>query len=135
MMQTLNPVKALAIRVSVAHLFGLLVVGFYDTIGTTAGFGSDAGFVAIMAAIVSLPWFAVLLIVVGLFAERISRHIVLFAVLGTTTVVGSWWLIGGGVDLLDEVFLASGTAGSLFIVLSYGQKLGWSRAGQGSDRY
>ena len=100
-------------RVCFAHFVGLTVVGLYGTIGTTAGFGSGAGWGTFAGAIISVPWFAVLALVIWFYADWIERHILFFCMVGPPIVCGSWFVLDGR-DLLDAVAISSVTSSIVF---------------------
>ena len=56
-------------RACFAHFVGLAAVGLCGTIGTTAGFDSGAGWGTFAAAIMPVPWFAVLALVIWFYAD------------------------------------------------------------------
>jgi hypothetical protein len=99
--------RAELIRAAIfAHLFGLSVVGFYGTIGTSGGFGNGAWAGMLAGGIISIPWFAVLLAVIWFFSKFYWQNFLLLSIFGPTLVCGSWWLLDGS-TLLDAVALTS----------------------------
>ena len=94
---------ALAARACMAHLIGLIVVGFYGTVGTSGGFGSGAWAGILAGGIISIPWFAALIMVIWFFASFYQRSVVLMCFIGPLIVCGSWWLLDG-TGLLDTGF-------------------------------
>lgn len=86
----------------VAHVIGLLVVGFYGTIGTSGGLGNGAWAGTLAGGIISIPWFAALLAVIWFFPDFYWRHFLAMCILGPAVVCGSWWLLDGS-DLIDAV--------------------------------
>jgi hypothetical protein len=91
-MATLSKRHVLAERARTAHLIRLSVVDFYGTIGTSGGFGNGAWAGMLAGGIISIPWFAALLLVNWFFAQFYWDHIVWMCVSGPFIVCGSWWL-------------------------------------------
>lgn len=108
--------QVLALRIGVAHFLGLLVVGFYGTIGTSGGFGAGAFVGSFLGAIMSLPWIAAILAIVWFKTDALDRHIIPFCIVGPIIVCGSWWAING-LGILDAVALSC-VASSAFMFIT-----------------
>ena len=108
--------RLLAVRISVAHFVGLVLVGFYGTIGTSGGFGAGAFLGTFVGAILSLPWIATVLAVIWFRADMIDRHMISFCVLGPIIVCGNWWAIQG-TGLLDAVALSCTTSSAFLLIM------------------
>jgi hypothetical protein len=115
-MATLSKRHVLAVRARTAHLIGLSVVDFYGTIGTSGGFRNGAWAGMLAGGIISIPWFAALLLVVWFFAQFYWDHIVWMCVSGPFIVCRSWWLLDGP-ELLDAIALSSVTSSLSFLVM------------------
>jgi len=100
-----------------AHLIGLIVVGFYGTVGTSGGFGSGAWAGILAGGIISIPWFAALIMVIWFFASFYQRSVVLMCFIGPLIVCGSWWLLDR-TGLLDAVAISAFTSSAVFLLLS-----------------
>ena len=109
---------ALFLRVFVAHVIGLWIVGVLGTIGTTAGFSlSGGGLGLFLGGILSLPWLAVLLVVIHFYGGWIERHPVAFALTGPPLVDASYAVSFGG--FLDAGAIASASASAFFLLLTW----------------
>ena len=99
-------------------MFGLIIVGFYGTIGSTGGFGNGAWAGTMLGGILSLPWFAALLAVIWNFPDFYWRHLLAMCVIGPAVVCGSWWLLDGS-GVIDAVMVAAvaGTLAFLVIIM------------------
>ncbi|WP_148309163.1 hypothetical protein [Sphingopyxis fribergensis] len=109
--------QVLAVRIGVAHLFGLLIVGFYGTVGTSGGFGAGAFFGMFAGAIFSLPWIAAVLAIVWFRGNALDRYIIPFCILGPIVICGSWWALSGA-SLLDVVALSCITSSVWVLALT-----------------
>lgn len=128
-MQTPRPRATLAIRASIAHFAGLVVIGFYGTIGTTAGFGSGAWLGPYLGGLFSIPWFSFLCLVIWFFAELINRYVLAFCLVGPIIVCGTWWVFLGQ-DLLDSVAISCVVSSFTFFALSRWERHKKARAAQ-----
>jgi hypothetical protein len=108
---------ALSVRACTAHFVGLIVVGFYGTVGTSGGFGNGAWAGTLAGGLISFPWFAALLLVIWFFAQFYHRHVILMCLIGPMVVCGSWWVLDGP-ELLDAVAISSITASLVFLVMT-----------------
>jgi hypothetical protein len=99
-----------------AHVIGLVVVGFYGTVGTSSGFGSGAWVGAFVGGIISIPWFAALCAVIWFFADFYSRNLIAMCVVGPAVVCGTWWLLDGS-DLIDAVAITSIVGSAAFLTI------------------
>lgn len=109
--------QALAVRIFIGHYVGLFVVGLYVTVGTSGGFGAGASFATFVGAIMSLPWFAVVLAIIWFRATTLDRYIIPFCILGPIIVCGSWWVING-TGLLDAIALSCITSSACVFLLT-----------------
>jgi hypothetical protein len=121
-MTKLSRRQVLALRIGVAHFVGLLVVGFYGTIGTSGGFGAGAFVGSFLGAIISLPWIAAILAIVWFKADALDRHIIPFCIIGPIIVCGSWLAIVG-TSLLDAVALSCITSSVCVLTLSLFERI------------
>lgn len=112
---------ALTGRGCVSHLVGLVTVGFYGTVFADGGFGNGAWAGILVGGLVSLPWFAVFLLVIWSDPDAYQRHMVSACLVGPVMVCGTWWLIMGR-ELLDAVAVSCVTSTVVFLALTF-----WSR--------
>lgn len=109
---------ALTGRGCVSHLAGLVTVGFYGTAFADGGFGNGAWVGILAGGILSLPWFAVFLLVIWWDPDSYQRHIVWASIVGPVMVCGSWWLMMGR-ELLDAVAVSCVTSTVVFMALTF----------------
>ena len=96
-------------RVCAAHFAGLFVTGLCGSIGTTAGFGSGIGTVMFLGALLSIPWFAALTLVIWWAGGWLSNHILVLVLLGPILVSASYGIVFGR-PLLNAVAISSITS-------------------------
>jgi hypothetical protein len=112
----------LLIRVCVAHLVGLFVVGLWGSIGSTSGDSlGGVGVGGLLGVIMSAPWFAALLLFVWFHADWIRRHVLIFCLCGPPLVCGSWLLIFG-TAMLDLVAVSCAASSSVYFILAFRQQ-------------
>jgi hypothetical protein len=99
-----------------AHGVGLLVVGFYATVGSSGGFGNGAWVGGLVAGIISIPWFAALIAVLWFFADFYSRNLIAMCIVGPALVCGTWWLYDGP-DIIDAVAVTSIVGSATFLTI------------------
>jgi hypothetical protein len=100
-------------RVVLAHFFGLCVTGIVGSIGTSEGLSFDGvGLGLVLGGLLSLPWMAVLGIVIWRCGRQIDRHPIAFAISGPVAVVLSWGLVTGA--FFDQAVVISSVASSVF---------------------
>jgi len=116
-MRTPGVRRAFAFRAGLSHLFGLSIADLYDTIGTTAGFGSGFGVGIFAGGMISIPWFLGLCVVVWLFGEQLERNLLAFCIGGPAVVCALWGLFNGG-SLLAAVAISSVAASVAFLGLT-----------------
>ena len=97
-----------------AHVTGLIVVGFYGTIGASGGFGNGAWVGTLAGGVISLPWFAALIAVIWFFPDFYWRHFLALCVAGPMLVCGTWWLLNG-TELLDAVAITTIVGSVVFL--------------------
>ncbi|MXO50876.1 hypothetical protein GRI42_06100 [Erythrobacter gaetbuli] len=97
-------------------MIGLIVVGFYGTIGTSGGFGNGAWVGMLAGGIISIPWFASLFAVIWFFADFYWRNFIVLCIVGPAVVCASWWLFDGP-DLIDAVALTAIVGSAVFLVI------------------
>lgn len=108
---------ALAVRMVLAHVVGLIALGIYSAIGMGEGFLDQAGFFTLIAGAFSLPIFVVALSVAIVLAEWIHRNLIVF-ILGGPVLVCIGWAIVAGVEFIEGIAIATGSASAAFAGLT-----------------
>lgn len=118
--------RAVAKRVVLAHIFGLCVTGIVGTIGTSEGLSFD-GVVSVLylGGLLSLPWVAVLGLLIWFRGQQIDRHPIAFAIIGPVVVGASWGIVTGA--FFEEAVVISSVASSVFYLATIAAKPGFSK--------
>ena len=100
--------SALFGRVLVAHFVGLLTVSVYGARGTSSMF-SAAIAALFIGGMVSIPWCALLTVVIWACGGWLARHLIALCLIGPILVCASWFVLFGA-GLLDVVFVSCAAA-------------------------
>lgn len=124
-MQILSERAKLIRAAGLAHFIGLIVVGFYGTIGASGGFGNGAWVGTLAGGVISFPWFAALIGVIWFFPDFYWKHFLAMCVVGPMLVCGTWWLLSGP-ELIDAVAITTVVGSIAFLTnMSF---IRWRRA-------
>lgn len=108
---------ALIVRMVLAYLAGLIVLAVSNFVGVGEGFAEAMFFIALIGGAISLPIFAVALVLVLIFAEWVEGNLLTFVIGGPVLVCVAWMALTG-TDFVAGIALATGTASAVFAAFS-----------------